>query len=61
MTKKEAFLNVKTYEEFDSRREEFRELLNGESDNDVLEHWASLYPVLESDGIDEDGFIDEAI
>lgn len=41
MTKKEQFLSVTSYEEFDKRREEFKDL---ETDKDVLEHMKKIFP-----------------
>lgn len=39
--KKEEFLKIKTYEEFDRRREEFRGLA---VDKDVREHLGEIFP-----------------
>ncbi|MCX4268002.1 MAG: hypothetical protein OSJ62_04985 [Lachnospiraceae bacterium] len=41
MTDKEKFLSILTYEEFDKRRGEFREL--SMSDKDVLEHASKIF------------------
>lgn len=45
MTKKEEFLNIKTYEEFDRRREEFREL---PMDKEIIEHTSKLFGKLKN-------------
>lgn len=42
MTAKEKFLEIDTYEEFDRRREEFRDLRM--SDKEVREHIAKIFP-----------------
>lgn len=44
MTKKEKFLAVKTYEEFDRRRKEFEGLTA--KDPDVLRHLSDIFPKL---------------
>ncbi len=44
MTDKEKFLSILTYEEFDKRRGEFKEL--SMSDKDILEHASKLYTIL---------------
>lgn len=41
MTVKELFLKIETYEEFDKRRDEFKEL---EMDKDILEHMSKIFP-----------------
>lgn len=41
MTKKEKFLKLSTYEEFDRRREEFRGL---KFDKDTIEHMGKIFP-----------------
>lgn len=41
MTDKELFLSMKTYEEFDRRRKEFKEL---KMDRDILEHMRKIFP-----------------
>ena len=41
MTKKEELLSIKTYEEFDRRRNEFRHL---EPDEDIKKHIWGLFP-----------------
>lgn len=40
-TLKEKFLEVKSYEEFDARREEFRGL---KPDKEILDHAAKFFP-----------------
>ncbi|MDE7299552.1 MAG: hypothetical protein K2N94_12105 [Lachnospiraceae bacterium] len=40
MTKREEFLNIKTYEEFDRRREEFRGM---PVDKEMLQHASQLF------------------
>lgn len=40
MTKREEFLNIKTYEEFDRRREEFRTM---PVDQEILRHASELF------------------
>ena len=41
MTEKEKFLLVKSYAEFDERREEFRGL---KFDKDIIEHMSKIFP-----------------
>ncbi len=41
MTDKEKFLELKSYEEFDKRREEFRML---KFDKDIVEHMSKIFP-----------------
>lgn len=41
MTEKEKFLNLKSYEEFDKRRGEFKTL---KFDKDIVEHMAKIFP-----------------
>ena len=43
MTIKEKFLMLKSYEEFDKRREEFKGL---KMDSDVLEHMGKIFPTV---------------
>lgn len=38
MTIKEKFLAIETYEEFDRRRAEFRDLKLADADDDIWEH-----------------------
>ena len=45
MTDKEKFLSIKTYEEFDRRREEFRGL---PMDKEILEHTSKLFGKIEN-------------
>ena len=40
MTKREEFFNIKTYEEFDRRREEFRGM---PMDQEILRHASKLF------------------
>ncbi len=42
MTDKEKFLSIQTYEEFDRRRGEFREL--SMADKEIREHAGTLFP-----------------
>ena len=56
MSNKEDFLKVKTYEEYDRRRDEFRNL--DIRDPEILNHLDELYPKLEKSGW-EDGIIEE--
>ncbi len=42
MTLKETFLEIKTYEEFDKRREEFRQL--DWSDAEIRQHVSDIFP-----------------
>lgn len=56
MSLKENFLKIKTYEEFDKKRELFKEL--DYKDKEILEHWGSLFPKSEKKGW-EDGIIEE--
>jgi len=53
---KEEFLNIKTYEEFDKRRSEMKDV--DFSDPEIIKHSDSLFPELESSGF-EDGIIYE--
>ncbi len=46
MNIKEKFLEVKTYEEFDKRREEFRGI--DVSDKEILDHLDSLFPKVDN-------------
>ncbi len=57
MSNKEEFLKVKTYEEYDRRRAEFRNL--DVRDPEILNHFNELFPKLEKSGW-EDGVIVEA-
>lgn len=57
MSNKEEFLKVKTYEEYDRRRDEFRNL--DVRDPEILNHFNELFPKLEKSGW-EDGIIVEA-
>lgn len=41
MTEKERFLQLKSYEEFDRRREEFETL---KFDKDIVAHMAKIFP-----------------
>lgn len=41
MTKKEIFLSIKTYEEFDRRREELKGM---GMDSEILKHAAEIFP-----------------
>lgn len=43
MTEKEKFLNLKSYEEFDKKRSEFKNL---KFDKDIVEHMAKIFPKL---------------
>ena len=54
-TKKEEFLKIKTYEEFDKRRKEFRDM---EWDEELSEHFHTFFEDTES--FDEDGLYLEA-
>lgn len=44
MTIKEKFLAIETYEEFDRRRAEFRDLKLADADDDIWEHMAKIFP-----------------
>lgn len=57
MSNKEEFLKVKIYEEYDRRRDEFRNL--DVRDPEILNHFNELFPKLEKSGW-EDGVIVEA-
>lgn len=57
MSDKEEFLKVKTYEEYDRRRDEFKNL--DVLDLEILNHFNDLFPKLEKSGW-EDGIIVEA-
>lgn len=46
MTDKEKFLAINTYEEFDKRRAEFKELKM--SDKEVREHISKIFPKIEN-------------
>lgn len=48
MSKRDEFLNIKTYEEYDRRRDEFKGVLNIPADKEVTEHWNSLFPKLDN-------------
>lgn len=49
MSKKEEFLKINTYEEYDQRREEFSELLDEEpTDEEVLSHLSSFFPEVDN-------------
>lgn len=41
MTKREEFLAIQSYEEFDCRRDEFRDL---KIDKETLEHFKKIFP-----------------
>lgn len=41
MTEKEKFLNLKSYEEFNEKRNEFQSL---KFDKDIVEHMAKIFP-----------------
>lgn len=45
MTEKEKFLKLDSYEEFDRRREEFKNL---KFDKDILSHMAKIFPIKNS-------------
>ncbi len=55
MSLKEEFLKISTYEEYDKRREEFRNLVR---DKEVLNHLNELYPTLDNSDF-ENGIITE--
>uniref|UniRef100_UPI003FEE6370 hypothetical protein n=1 Tax=Roseburia sp. TaxID=2049040 RepID=UPI003FEE6370 len=57
MSLKDDFLKIKTYEEYDQKREVFKDL--DYSDKEIFEHWGNLFPKLEKSGW-EDGIIVEA-
>lgn len=57
MSLKEEFLKIKTYEEYDKRRDEFEDL--DIRDKEILNHLDDIYPTLENNGIDEDGIMIE--
>ena len=46
MTKKEKFLLIKTYEEYDSRHEEFSDL--DCTDSEVMKHFDEIFPKLDN-------------
>lgn len=46
MSKKDEFLKISTYEEYDKRRYEFKNL--DIRDEEILQHWDSLYPKLDN-------------
>ena len=46
MSKKDEFLKIRTYEEYDKRRYEFRNL--DIRDEEILQHLDSLYPKLDN-------------
>lgn len=46
MSKKDEFLKIRTYEEYDKRRYEFKNL--DIRDEEILQHWDSLYPKLDN-------------
>ncbi len=46
MSKKDEFLKIRTYEEYDKRRYEFKNL--DIRDEEILQHWNSLYPKLDN-------------
>ncbi len=56
MSLRDDFLRIKTYEEYDKKRELFKDL--DYSDKEVFEHWGSLFPKLEKSGW-EDGIIED--
>lgn len=56
MNLKEDFLKINTYEEYDKRRAEFKDL--DMNDSEVKEHWRRLFPTIGGLG-DEDGIITE--
>ena len=56
MSMKEEFMKLKSYEEFDSRRNEFKGL---KTDQDVVAHMGKIFPKLASNGINKDGTIEE--
>ena len=57
MSLKDDFLKIKTYEEYDQKREAFKDL--DYSDKEIFEHWGNLFPKLKKSGW-EDGIIVEA-
>ena len=54
MTVKEKFLSIKTYEEFDSKREEFKDL--DTTDAEVLKHFEEISPTVDNSDF-ENGII----
>lgn len=44
MSLKDDFLKIKTYEEYDQKRELFKDL--DYSDKEIFEHWGNLFPKL---------------
>lgn len=56
MSKREEFLSIKNYEEYDARREEFKDL--DWTDRDLRKHWSSLMPKANEEY--RDGIIKEA-
>ena len=46
MTDKEKFLSIETYEEFDKRRSEFKEL--SMADPEIREHAGKIFPKLKN-------------
>lgn len=56
MSLKDDFLRIKTYEEYDKKRDLFRKL--DYRDEEIRQHWGSLYPKLKKSGR-ENGIIVE--
>lgn len=56
MSLKEEFLKIKTYEEYDKKRERFRKL--DFQDEEICQHFYELFPILEHSGF-ENGVITE--
>ena len=56
MSSKEDFLNIRTYQEYDQRREEFKNL--DLHDTEILEHLAELFPKVDNSDF-ENGIITE--
>lgn len=54
MTKKEKFLSIKTYEEYDKRRKEFSGL--DLSDDEIRNHFDEIFPTLDNSDF-ENGII----
>lgn len=56
MSSKEEFLKISTYQEYDSRREEFRHL--DRHDAEIMKHLEELYPKVDNSDF-ENGIITE--
>jgi hypothetical protein len=56
MSVKEEFLKIKTYEEYDKRRDEFRGM--DIMDKEIIQHLNDLYPTLDNSDF-ENGIIKE--